>query len=295
LNIVPHLAHLALGEIKPATIRSWRAKLLKAGRSEIQAVKAYRILRAVFNTAVKEDELVKVNPCRIKGFDKERAPERPVPTVTQVQALAEEMPARFYALILLAAYSGLRWGELTALRRMDLNVKSATVRVHRKLVWMRGKPEFGPPKSEAGKRTVSLPKAAVEVMKHHLAYNMDGEDGEELLFKGVNGAPLQTSNFRRAVDWNTAIKAAGLGEDFHFHDLRHLGNQLAANAGASTRELMHRLGQSTVNAAMIYQHATRKRDREIAAGIDEALTQGAADDEDSDNDDGLAGVPARAR
>ena len=61
---------------------------------------------------------------------------------------------------------------------------------------------------------------------------------------------------------------------------------------------MHRLGQSTVNAAMIYQHATRKRDREIAAGIDEALTQGAVgddEDEDIDGDDGLAGVPARVR
>ena len=116
LNIKKHLAHLALGEIKPATIRTWRTTLLKEGRSEIQAVKVYRILRAVFNTAIKEDELLKVNPCRIKGFDKERAPERPVPTVRQAHALAEEMLARFHALILLAAYSGLRWGVLTALR-----------------------------------------------------------------------------------------------------------------------------------------------------------------------------------
>lgn len=287
LNIEKHLAHLALGEIKPATIRTWRANLLKAGRSEIQAVKAYRILRAVFNTAVKEDELVKANPCRIKGFDKERAPERPVPTVGQVHALAEEMPARFYALVLLAAYSGLRWGELTALRRADLDVKAATVRVHRKLVLVRGKHVFGPPKSEAGKRTVSLPEAAVTVMRHHLLYNMDSEDGEELLFKGAKGAPLQSSNFRRAVAWDRSIKAAGLPDGFHFHDLRHLGNQLAADAGASTRELMHRLGQSTVNAAMIYQHATAKRDREIAAGIDKRLAQALEED---DEDDGAAGA-----
>jgi integrase len=58
------------------------------------------------------------------------------------------------------------------------------------------------------------------------------------------------------VRWDEAIKIAGLAEGFHFHDLRHLGNLLAAEVGASTKELMRRLGQSTVNAAMVYQHAT---------------------------------------
>ena len=74
---------------------------------------------------------------------------------------------------------------------------------------------------------------------------------------------------------------------------------MAADAGASTRELMHRLGQSTMNAALIYQHATAKRDREIAAGIDMRLARArrivdpddeAEDDSDSD-DNGSAGVP----
>ena len=53
--------------------------------------------------------------------------------------------------------------------------------------------------------------------------------------------------------------------DFHFHDLRHTGNQLAAEAGATTKELMRRMGHSTVRAAMRYQHSTDRRDREIAS------------------------------
>ncbi len=57
----------------------------------------------------------------------------------------------------------------------------------------------------------------------------------------------------------------GLPADFHFHDLRHTGNQLAAEAGATTKELMRRMGHSTVRAAMRYQHSTDRRDREIAA------------------------------
>jgi integrase len=239
---------------------------------------------------VKEDELLKANPCRIKGFDQIHTPERPVPTLGQVRALAEEMPARFYALILLAAYSGLRWGELAALRRCDVDLDASTVRVHRKLISVRGRLEFGPPKSEAGKRTVTLPRAAVEVLRHHVAFNMRAADAGELLFTGEKGAPLRASSFRRTVDWPDAVDVAGLPDGFHFHDLRHLGNLLAAEAGASTRELMKRLGQSTMRAALGYQHATEKRDREIAAGIDKRLIEAHSDDDEDSDDDGSAGV-----
>jgi integrase len=60
---------------------------------------------------------------------------------------------------------------------------------------------------------------------------------------------------------------------FTFHDLRHTGNNLAAAAGASTRELMRRFGHSTTRAAMIYQHATDERDREIAAAIEQRVAR----------------------
>jgi Phage integrase family len=78
------------------------------------------------------------------------------------------------------------------------------------------------------------------------------------------------------------IAAAGLSEDFHFHDLRHTGNQLAARSGASTRELMRRMGHSTVRAALIYQHATDDRDQAIAKALNalieaEKLAGGDAD------------------
>ena len=60
---------------------------------------------------------------------------------------------------------------------------------------------------------------------------------------------------------------AGLPAGFHFHDLRHTGNNLAAASGASTRELMHGMGHGTMRAALIYQHATGEQDREIADAL----------------------------
>ncbi|WP_406041731.1 site-specific integrase [Micromonospora sp. NBC_00898] len=235
-QVVPYLGHLMLGGIKPATIRAWRKKLLDAGVPEPQAVKAYALLRAILNTAAREDEIIRQNPCRIKGYDQYHTPERPTATIAQVYALADAMPARFSALVVVAALSALRWGELVALRRRDLDLDSGTVRVTRKLAALRSHLEFGPPKSAAGVRVVAVPAAAVEALRAHLA---------EFTALGLPG--------------------------FHFHDLRHTGNTLAAASGASTRELMQRMGHASMRAALIYQHATSERDREIASAMDRRI------------------------
>jgi integrase len=270
INIKPYLAKLTLDAIKPATIRTWRKRLLDDRRPEPQAVKAYCLLRAILGTAAKEDGVIRENPCRIKGYDTYHTPERPTATVAQVYALAKEMPARFSALVIVAAFSGLRWGELAALRRCDVDLQAGTVRVPRKLAALRGGLEFGAPKSDAGLRTVALPAAAVAALRPHMLVHVAAEL-EALVFTGAKGKVLRTGNFRRAVRWAAAVKAAGIVGEFHFHDLRHTGNTLAAASGASTRELMHRMGHSSMRAALIYQHATSERDREIAEGMDKRI------------------------
>ena len=86
----------------------------------------------------------------------------------------------------------------------------------------------------------------------------------DLVFVGPKGGRLRRSNFRKF--WHRARDAVGLPE-LHFHDLRHTGNTMAAAQGASLRELMERTGHSSTRAALIYLHATRERDRKIAAGM----------------------------
>lgn len=272
LHIRPHLGALALGAIKPQTIRTWRQALLDGGTTEPQTVKAYSLLRAILNTAVKEDELIRQNACRIPGYDRYHTPERPVATVAQVLALAGRMPPRFSALVIVAAFSGLRWGELAALRRSDVDLAAGTVRVPRKLAALRNGMEFGPPKSEAGNRTVTLPAAARTALADHLTEYV-GEGSEALVFTGDKGAVLRSGNFRRAVGWAAALRAAGMPEGFHFHDLRHTGNNLAAATGASTRDLMHRMGHASMRAALVYQHANSERDREIADAMDRRIVK----------------------
>ncbi|MGH3647510.1 MAG: tyrosine-type recombinase/integrase [Micromonosporaceae bacterium] len=219
---------------------------------------------------MKEDELVRENPCRIKGYDRYHTPERSTATVEQVHKLASAMPARYAALIIVAAYSGLRWGELVALRRSDLDLSARTIRVTRKLAKLRQGLVYGAPKSEAGKRTVTLPAVAVPVLTEHLKEYVD-RDASALIFTGAKGAQLRSSNFHNTTKWTELVKSVGLPAGFHFHDLRHTGNDLAARSGATTRELMHRMGHGSMRAALIYQHASSERDREIADAIDKRI------------------------
>lgn len=94
----------------------------------------------------------------------------------------------------------------------------------------------------------------------------------------------------RPVDCWSAIGwgCSGSGSDLHFHDLRHVGNTLAATTGASLKELMSRMGHASSRAALIYQHASQDRDKAIAAALGEAFKVARASDK------GDKGAPKRS-
>jgi integrase len=94
-------------------------------------------MKAIMNTAV-DDGIVQRNPCRVRGAGQDRSPERPVLSVREVVALVEVMPERYRALVLLVAFGSLRWGELAALRRCDVEAEQGTVRVERSLTELAG-------------------------------------------------------------------------------------------------------------------------------------------------------------
>lgn len=268
-------------DIKEAAVRAWRAKRLDDGAGPIITAKAYRLLRAILNTAV-DDGIIRRNPCRIKGAGDENSPERPVISVAEVLRLAESITPRYRALVLLAAFGCLRWGELVMLRRSDIDLDRCTVRVRLAAVELKdGSRVVKAPKSAAGLRTVTFPAAIVEHLHFHLRVFAVQDDPDGMLFVGPKGAALRRSNFSRV--WNRARKKAEL-EHIHFHDLRHAGNTLAAETGASLRDLMNRMGHSTVRAALIYQHRSKTGDQKIADAVDGLIKKerGGPDDEDGD-------------
>jgi integrase len=261
-HIEPYFPATTIAELTIGIVRRWRKKLLDNGVSPVTAAKAYRLLRAIMNTAV-DDGLIRRNPCRIKGAGSEDSPERPVLTVRQVYALAEAAGPRYRALILLATFASLRWAELAALTPDDIDTKACTVQITRQINYPPGGGfSFGPPKSRAGRRVVSFPDLIAPDLRQHLK----GLDpAAALVFTSPDGQPLRHSNFYRRV-WTPALTRTGL-VGTHFHDLRHSGNVFVANEGANPRELMERMGHDSSRAALIYLHSSTERQRALAKAV----------------------------
>jgi integrase len=265
--------NLNVSSIREPNVRRWRKERLDSGRDAsppfgpVTVAKTYRLLHSILATAV-DDGLIRRNPCRIKGAGQEDSPERPVVPLATLVELLDHVPARYRALLLLATFASLRFGELAALRRGDIDLESRTIRVVRSMAQMNdGTLIDDEPKSRAGRRVVSVPLEIVPELRWHLErFVLDSEDG--LVFVGPKGGRLRRSNFRDL--WIKACDEVRLS-GVHLHDLRHTGNTLAAATGASLRELMERMGHSSTRAAMIYQHATRERDDAIAAAMGQAL------------------------
>jgi integrase len=227
------------------------------------------MVHAIFTTAV-DDLLIRRNPCRIKGAGQDKTDERPTLTIDQVFAVADAIPARYRLLVLLGAFTGLRFGELAALRRRDIDLTSRELRVRRSQAELKhGRTIIKDPKSDAGKRQVAIPDIVIDDLQGHLErFSELGPDG--LAFIGPHGGRLRRRNFHRL--WTKALADAKIDEaGFHFHDLRHTGNTLAAATGASTKELMARMGHSSMRAALIYQHASRSRDQQIADAMSRSI------------------------
>jgi integrase len=270
-HLYPTFGDLGVSDIDEATVRRWRKARLEAGPKAkrpfgpVTVAKAYRLLHAIFETAAEEDRLIPRNPCHIDGAGKEESDERQIVPLPVVFEIAKAVPVRYRALVLLATFADMRWGELAGLRRENIDLEACEIRITETLAQLdKGGLRSDTPKSRAGKRTVAFPAEIAPEIRWHLdRFAEPGERG--FVFVGPKGGNLRRSNFRVSV-WNKVRQEVGL-PNLHFHDLRHTGGTLSAATGATLKELMARLGHSSVRAAMIYQHATRDRDQAIAKAL----------------------------
>ncbi|MEV0443170.1 tyrosine-type recombinase/integrase [Streptomyces spectabilis] len=264
-HLLPTFEADNLDEIDPPRVRAWRTERLRATRAKTTVAKAYRLLKAIMETAA-DDELIKRNPCRIKGAGKEKAAERRIATVVQVDALADQVGPRWRLMVYLGAYGPLRPEELAGLRRRDVDVRALKVTVRlAEPERTNGHRAPGETKSEAGTRTVFLPGFLRSELRAHMELYA-GKGAGDLVFLGERGAPFRRSTFGRK--WRKARAAVGTPGGFRFYDLRHTGHTLSTRSGATLKDTMVRAGQSSEKAALIYQHSDDDRQQEVAAGLD---------------------------
>jgi integrase len=281
--ILPTFATVPLKAITPEMVDHWY-ELCAVGRPTTQA-RAYSLLRTILGTAVDRNLISTANPAKVRGGGSaERAKKVRPATLAELETLTAAMPDKHLLLVMLASWCALRFGEIAELRRKDIDLKTGVVRVRRGVIRTRTTDDDGlprmvavvkTPKSDAGVRDVAIPPHLIPMVRDHLKQHAaPGPDG--LLFPGADGGHLAPSSLYGRVATTTpnggtrggwgfyqARHIAGR-DDLRFHDLRHTGAVLAAQTGATLAELMGRLGHSTPQAALRYQHAAAERDHEIA-------------------------------
>ncbi len=258
-HITDTFGALPIASITADDVREWYAKTLK-GKPTMRA-HAYGLLRTIMATAASDGKIA-TNPCVIRGASTAKRVHKVRPaTVAEIGTIADEMPAQWSLMVLLAAWLAMRFGELTELRRKDIDLSAEVVRVRRAVVRTDDGFKVTTPKSDAGIRDIAIPPHLIPAIEAHLSKHV-GAKPDALLFPAVGGGHLAPATLYRR--FYTARAEANRG-DLRWHDLRHSGAVLAAATGATLAELMARLGHSTPQAAMRYQHAAQGRDREIAA------------------------------
>ncbi|MET7769776.1 site-specific integrase [Nocardia sp. NPDC005366] len=255
--------------ISAPVVRAWHSKALAGSGGRTSIAQSYRFLRTVMNQA-KRDGAISVNPCSIKGAGTDRAKERTIASPVQVAELVENITPRYRAAVLLAAWCGLRRGEIIGLARVDLDLVADEVRVRRNRVELleTGEAFDKDPKTDAGKRPVSIPPHLRPFLVEHL----DKWAGKTWLFVGQDGERMKGNAIYQAF-----VRARNrVGVEVSFHDLRHTGQTLAASTGATLADLKKRLGHASTAAALRYLHAVDGRDKEVAAELSKLAARGNA-------------------
>lgn len=247
------LGMVALRDLSAEAIRGWYAGL--TAQFPTRRKHAYALLHSICKTAV-NDQLLERNPCQINGAmstTRKREPE--ILRVGELATVVSAMPDRLKALVLLSAWCGLRWGEVTELRRKDISDDCSIVVVSRG-VTHKGQCRVGSTKTEKV-RNALIPEAIRPAIKAHLDEHA-GPEREALLFVPARGGcHLNDQVF--AETWYRPALSKVKRESVRIHDLRHFGATMLSHAGANPSEVQQFLGHSSPHMAMRYTAAVDER------------------------------------
>lgn len=268
--VYPAWEKRSLGAIKPGDVQGWVTSLTSTQKLAASTTRTvFNTVNAVFRAAVR-DRMIPANPC--SGAKLPSVPrKRIVPlAVEEVRTLAERIPGRYKALVLLGAATGLRPGELFGLQLRHTDLLHATVSVEQQIQQTAGHGVYvGPPKTTRSHRTVPLPKMAVDALKAHL-HDFPVAGAEGWLFTAPEGGPIVYTHFMDHA-WRPACAKAGITKGTGPHALRHHYASLLIKHGESVKTVSERLGHT--NAAMtlnIYTHLWPDSEERTRAAVDKA-------------------------
>ena len=266
LHIRPTFGAMPLARVDRTSLREWVSRLSDPQQSSLapaSVIKAVQVFNKLMRAAM-EDRLIAANPVERLPLPKLEREEMRFLTGDELRRLADEIDPRYRAFVLLAGYGGLRLGELLALRWSRVDLLRRQVAIAETLVDLSGHLSFGPPKTKAAVRTITLPSFVTD----ELALIPDGvPDRDELVFVAAEGGPIRANTFRKRT-WAPAVEAAGVAP-LRIHDLRHTAISLWIEAGANPKQIAVRAGHSSVSVVLDrYGHLLPQHDDELLKALE---------------------------
>jgi integrase len=268
-HIEPTWGRVALAEVTPVDVATWLGRLTAAGLAASTVRYIHRVLSLSLAYAVLDGRLSR-NPA--EGVPLPRTKSRPKRFLThgEVERLADEC-GDYSPLIYVLSYTGLRWGEVSALHVGDVDLMRRRIHVNRAMAEVRGRAVVGTPKDHE-RREVPVPAFLVDMLAEHLA----GCAADALAFPAPGGGLLRNGNFRRNV-FDAAAERAGVG-DVTPHGLRHSAASLAIAAGATVVLVQRMLGHSSPSVTLdVYSHLFADDLDTVADRLNQAKINAAAD------------------
>jgi integrase len=283
LYINPQLGPYELGRLTPTHIRKWIATLNQT-LAPATTRKAHSILSSALQAAV-NDRMIATNPCQGTKLPQTHEPVHRYLTMDEVHALANTINPKYKALVYTGALAGLRPGELAALNLDNLDLKNLRLTVTHTAIELNGTVTFGPPKTAAARRTISIGQTLTGILTAHLDEYGPGSNVTPLptdrvsrvsrvshvVFVSPEGGPLRLTNLRRR-QWRQAV-IGSVGAPMRIHDLRHTHAALSIAQGVHPRVLQERLGHRDITTTFgVYGGLFPGYDEDVAQALDDVFT-----------------------
>lgn len=283
-RVLPRWRHVAMGKVA-ALVPDWITELAASGMSATNIRQTVYVFSSVCQYAIRTGRLL-ANPVAGLKLPRVTRSERMFLDHAEVAKLAQEAGS-YGTFVRTLAYTGMRWGEATAVRVRDVDLSRRRIDVRRAFADVAGELVEGTPKTHESRSVPLTPSLVGE-----LAALVDGKHSDDLVFASPSGGPLRSSNFRSRV-WTPAVKAAGL-DGLTIHGLRHTAASLYISAGTPPKVVQRILGHASITITMdLYGHLyademdTWAERLDQAAGLDDVRPE-CGQNGDPDADDGPA-------
>jgi integrase len=263
-HVQPAFGTTPLSRIDRSSLREWVAELDDpegAGLAPASVQKAVQVINKILRAAV-DDRLIISNPADRLPLPKIERREMRFISATELGRLSDTIDPAYRAFVLLGGYGGLRLGELLGLRWRRVDLEQGQVHIAEILNDVRGDITFGPPKTRASNRRITLPAFVCDALQPTTRPEPDA-----LVFPSPRGHPIRQSLFRRRI-WQPAVEAADL-TPLRIHDLRHTAVSLWIAAGANPKQIAARAGHSSVSVVLDrYGHLYPDHDQTLIANLE---------------------------